>query len=73
MGSLELFAKENNVPIIQKDGLNFLINFIKENNVKNILEIGTAIGYSAINMALVDQNIKITTIERDKKMYNLAQ
>lgn len=76
MGSLEeleKYAKENNVPIIQKDGLNFLIKYIKENNVTNILEIGTAIGYSAINMALISENIKITTIERNEKMYSLAQ
>lgn len=75
MGSieeLEKYALENNVPIIQKDGLNFLIKYIKENNTKNILEVGTAIGYSAINMALVNQNIKITSIERNKEMYNLA-
>lgn len=75
MGSLEeleKYAKENNVPIIQKDGLNFLIKYIKENNVKNILEIGTAIGYSAINMALLSENIKITTIERNREMYSLA-
>ena len=75
MGSieeLEKYALENNVPIIQKDGLNFLIKYIKENNTKNILEVVTAIGYSAINMALVNQNIKITSIERNKEMYNLA-
>lgn len=75
MGSLEeleKYAKENNVPIIQKDGLNFLIKYIKENNVENILEIGTAIGYSAINMALLSENIKITTIERNREMYSLA-
>ena len=75
MGSieeLEKYALENNVPIIQKDGLNFLIKYIKENNTKNILEVGTAIGYSAINMALVNQNIKITSIEINKEMYNLA-
>ena len=75
MGSieeLEKYALENNVPIIQKDGLNFLTKYIKENNTKNILEVGTAIGYSAINMALVNQNIKITSIERNKEMYNLA-
>ena len=48
MGSitnLEIYAKENNVPIIQKEGLNFLIEYIKQKNVKTILEIGTAIGY----------------------------
>ena len=71
--SLENYAKENHVPIIQKDGLNFLIKYIKENNIKNILEIGSAIGYSAINMALVDKSIKITTIERNKEMFLLAQ
>ena len=70
--SLEKYAKENSVPIIQKDGLNFIIKYIKENNVKNILEIGTAIGYSAINMALQSDNIKITTIERNEQMYKNA-
>ena len=75
MGSitnLEIYAKENNVPIIQKDGLNFLIEYIKQNNVKTILEIGTAIGYSSINMALVSDDIQITTIERNEKMYKQA-
>ena len=70
---LEKYAEENNVPIIQKEGLNFILNYIKENKVKKILEIGTAIGYSAINMALIDENIKITTIERNKEMFSLAK
>ena len=47
--------------------------YIKEHKVKKILEIGTAIGYSAINMAKVDENIKITTIERNEKMYAEAR
>ena len=57
---------------MQKDGIEFLTNYIKENNIKNILEIGSAIGYSAIKMALVDSNIKVTTIERDKERYDIA-
>lgn len=69
---LEEYAKEKNVPIMQKDGIEFLIEFIKKNNIKSILEIGTAIGYSAIKMALVDKNIKVTTIERDMERYELA-
>ncbi len=75
MGSLtelEEYARKENVPIIQKDGLNFLIKIIKQNNVKTILEIGTAIGYSAINMAKINNEIKITSIERNLKMYNEA-
>lgn len=69
---IELYARENNIPIMMLDGIEFLCNYIKENNVKNILEIGTAIGYSAIKMALVDRDIKITTIERDEQRYNEA-
>ena len=69
---IEEYAKKNNVPIMEKDGIEFLKFFIKENKIKHILEIGTAIGYSAIKMALVDENIYITTIERDEKRYNEA-
>ena len=63
---LEEYARINNVPIMEKDGIEFLTNYIKENNIKNILEIGAAIGYSAIRMCLIDKDIKVTTIERDK-------
>ena len=45
---IEKYAKENNVPIMLPDGIEYLCNYIKENNIKNILEIGTAIGYSAL-------------------------
>ena len=72
ISELENYAKENNIPIMMKDGIEFLCNYIKENNIKNILEIGTAIGYSSIMMALVDKDIKITTIERDEKRYKEA-
>ena len=69
---IEQYAYDNNIPIMMKDGIEFLTNYIKENNVKTILEIGSAIGYSAIKMALVDKNIKITTIEKDKERYEIA-
>ncbi len=69
---LEEYALEHNIPIMLKDGIEFLCNYIRDNNVKHILEIGSAIGYSAIKMALVDKNIKVTTIERDIERYNVA-
>lgn len=69
---IEEYAEENNIPIMLKDGINFLTNYIKENNIKNILEIGTAIGYSSIKMALVADDIKITTIELDENRYKEA-
>ena len=70
--SIEKYAKENNVPIMLPDGIEYLTRFIKDNNIKSVLEIGTAIGYSAIKMALVNDDIKVTTIERDKERYNIA-
>ena len=69
---IEEYAKENNIPIMMKDGIDFLTDYIKKNNIKNILELGTAIGYSSIKMALVDKDIYITTIERDENRYNEA-
>lgn len=68
MKELEEYAKINNIPIMQKDGILYLINYIKENNIKNILEIGSAIGYSSIMMASINSDIRITTIERDKDL-----
>ena len=72
MEELEIYAKENKVPIMQKDGILYLCNYIKENSVKNILEIGSAIGYSSIMMANTNPEIKITTIEKDTDRYNIA-
>ncbi len=66
---MEKYADEKNIPIMQKKGLSFLCKFIEKNNIKKILEIGTAIGYSAINMALVSENINIVSIERDQEKY----
>ena len=69
---LEEYARANNIPIMEHDGIEFLLDYIKKNNVKNILEIGSAIGYSAIRMCLVDDSITVTTIERDENRYNEA-
>lgn len=69
---IEEYAKINNIPIMEKSGIDFLTNYIKQNNIKNILEIGSAIGYSAIKFCLVDNDITVTTIERDNNRYNEA-
>ena len=63
------YAKVNNVPIITEGGLHYLLKYIKDNKINNILEVGTAIGYSAIMMCGVKDSIKVTTIERDEKRY----
>lgn len=69
---MERYAKEYRIPIMVSDGIEYMLNYIKEHNAKKILEIGTAIGYSAIRMALVSEDIYITTIERDQDRYNEA-
>lgn len=65
------YAKENNVPIIEDSGLAFLETIIKIKQPKNILEIGTAIGYSSTRFSLVN-NSDVYTIEKNKDMYEKA-
>ncbi len=72
MKDLENYAKENHIPIMQEEGLSFMLTYIKEHNVKTILEIGAAIGYSAIRMARLDPEIRIVTVERDLERYKEA-
>ena len=72
ISEIEEYARDNNVPIMMKDGITYVCDYIKNNNVKTILEIGSAIGYSSIMMASVDNDIKVTTIEKDANRYNIA-
>lgn len=70
ISDMERFAKKENVPIMQKESLDYLISFIKQHNIKSVLEVGTAIGYSTILIKEVVNNI--TSIERDEERYNIA-
>lgn len=69
INEIKEYAELNNVPIMQDAGIDFLTTFIQKKQVKNILEIGTAIGYSAIMMCKISEDIKVTTIERDEVRY----
>ena len=66
---MEKYASENNVPINEKDSIAFIMKYIKKNNIKSVLEIGSAIGYSTILMASSNQDTIVTTIERDETRY----
>lgn len=71
--SMEEYAIQNNVPIIHPEVGQFLKVLIKSHGVKRILEVGTAIGYSAGLMAeAAGPDCKIVTIERDEEMKALA-
>ena len=64
-------AVKNNVPIVFDDTLDFLMMIIKLLKPKKILELGTAVGFSSIMMAL-NCDATIDTIERNIDMYNSA-
>lgn len=71
--TMEEYAKENHVPIIHKEVGQFLELFINIVKPSRILELGTAIGYSSILMSsCAGPNTKVTTVERDRKMVELA-
>ena len=65
-------ALKEGVPIIKDEGLAFLLNYIEEHKCKQILELGTAVGYSAMHMARLSKDIHIDTIEKDEAMYQQA-
>ena len=66
-------ALANKVPILQDKSLELIRLILRIKEPKKILEIGTAVGYSAINF--VDElngNVFVKTIEKSEKMYNTA-
>lgn len=69
IGEIKKEALGDNVPIMQDETIDFVTNYIAEKKVKKILEIGTAVAYSAIMMALSSPNVTVVTIEKDKDRY----
>ena len=70
---MEEYARQNNIPIITPDISALLTLFIKTINAKNILEIGTAIGYSSIVMAKsAGECSQIITIEKNPALAEIA-
>jgi predicted O-methyltransferase YrrM len=70
---IEEYATEYNVPIINKISGSLLIEAVKTKQPKSILEIGTAIGYSALLMAhYMPKDSKIITIEQDATRIDIA-
>ena len=66
------YGIKNEVPIMSEESINEITKIIEENNVKSILEIGTAIGYSTICFASIPSVKKVVSIERDKVRENIA-
>lgn len=73
MLELEEYAKENQVPIMEPVSMNFLTQLVRMYKPKRILEIGTAIGYSALRMHAENPTSHITSIERNIDMCHTAR
>lgn len=66
---MEEYATKFNIPIMQKEGITFMIDLFKERQLHSCLEIGSAIGYSAIMMASNIDDFYVETIELDENRY----
>ena len=70
---MEIFAEENRVPIIKEAERAIFRGIMAKYQPKHILEIGTAIGYSALLMAHCGQGAKIKTLELSEERARTAQ
>lgn len=71
--NLREYANENRVPILRPDAAAFLRTLVSLKKPSRILEVGTAIGYSAIIMNESFPECKIDTIEIDADSVLLAR
>ena len=75
ISEIKKYGEEKNIPIITEEVLNFMIFQADYAKAKNILEIGTAIGYSGIFLSEISgKNMgEFYTIEIDEERYNIAK
>ena len=73
LAELEAFAHQENIPIIQHEVVAYFRFLMQTLQPKNILEIGTAIGFSALLMAENVPEAKITTLDRNPEMIAFAK
>jgi len=74
LDELEIYAKETDVPIIRKEMQTFLRFLLSFSRPMRILEVGTAIGFSALLMSeYAPEGCQITTIEKYEKRIPIAR
>jgi predicted O-methyltransferase YrrM len=72
LAEMEDYAQKNGVPIMEPAGIEAMLQLLRIQQPEAILEVGTAIGYSALRMAYALPMVKIITLERDEERYELA-
>jgi len=70
---MENYATEHHVPIMELSGIETMLQLLRIHGSKRILEVGTAIGYSALRMADALPDARIVTIERDRERIQIAE
>ena len=73
MAELEVFARKENIPIIQHEVVAYFRFLLQTLQPKKILEVGTAIGFSALLMAEYAPDAQITTVDRNEEMIGFAK
>lgn len=73
LAEVETFAHAENIPVIPHETVVYFQFLLQALQPKKILEVGTAIGFSALLMAQASPDAKITTIERNPEMAALAR
>ncbi|WP_028391902.1 O-methyltransferase [Bacillus cihuensis] len=73
VAEMEEYARLHNVPIMEPEGMETLLQILRLKNPQAILEVGAAIGYSALRMAEALPDVKIVTIERDEERISVAK
>ncbi|MDR4948685.1 O-methyltransferase [Neobacillus cucumis] len=70
---MEKYANEHHVPIMELAGIETMLQLLRIHGSKKILEVGTAIGYSALRMAEALPEAEVVTIERDLERIQTAK
>lgn len=73
ISSIRKNARETNVPILRDESVKLLKMLVAISQPKNILEIGTAVGYSGIEMLSQCEFSHLTTIEKDENSALIAE
>ena len=70
--TMRSYAVENHVPIMEEQSMEELLELLQRQKPLRLLELGTAIGYSALRMADALPDVSIDTIERDEDRHSKA-
>lgn len=73
LNELKQICISDNIPIIRDDVIEYFVTFFRNNNIQTILEIGTGYGFSSLLFLSLNNNTKITTIEKDENRIEIAK